>query len=307
MHFCTMFGKLQQKWKVGSRDLVLILCTFAVTGTLTAWISRQITGWLQVEHRSFGWWGLKIGVLLFGYQFIILIIGFCFGQFRFFWNYEKKILRRLGLWKRLEKPEAAQQSSASLPEQKKQVAIFASGGGSNAEQIIRHFQQHPHINISLIVCNKPGAGVLRVADEYSIGSLLIEKIAFQQGHDCLAELQRHKTDFIVLAGFLWKVPVRLINAYPGKIINIHPALLPLHGGQGMYGHHVHEAVLAAGDTETGITIHLVDEQYDHGNTLFQARCPVLPGDTPASLADRVRQLEHTHYPVVIEEWVLPGT
>jgi formyltetrahydrofolate-dependent phosphoribosylglycinamide formyltransferase len=285
--FCTMFKKLQQKWKVNGTDLALILCTFAVTGTLTAWISKQITSWLEVSKYSAGWWALKIGVLLFGYQIIILIIGFCFGQFRFFWNYEKKILRRLGLLKK------------KAPEPVK-LAIFASGGGSNALALIQHFSKHPHISVGLLVCNNPNAGVLSIATQYGIPTLMVQKDRFFAPGSYVAELRQQGIGFIALAGFLWKLPTDWVAAWPQRIVNIHPALLPQFGGKGMYGQHVHQAVLAANEAESGITIHYVDEQYDHGSTVLQARCPVLPGDTPQSLASRVQVLEHAHYGPAIE-------
>ena len=180
------------------------------------------------------------------------------------------------------------------------IAIFASGAGSNALQIIRHFTGSKKARISLIVCNKPGAGILQIADKEGISTLLIEKEPFFQGDAYIPELQQKGIDLIVLAGFLWKIPPALIRAYPDRIVNIHPALLPNYGGKGMYGHHVHEAVISNGEQESGITIHYVDELYDHGSIIFQARCPVLPGDSPESLAKRVQLLEHAHFPKVIE-------
>ena len=181
-----------------------------------------------------------------------------------------------------------------------QLAIFASGTGTNARNIIDHFRHHPFIKISLIVCNRPDAGVLRVAGEEGIPELLIEKEPFFGGTAYVPELRQSNIDFIILAGFLWKIPEALIKAYPRRIINIHPALLPKHGGKGMYGHFVHEAVIAASDKETGITIHYVDEQYDHGEPIFQARVPVEPGDDPDTLARKVQRLEYQHFPQVIE-------
>jgi formyltetrahydrofolate-dependent phosphoribosylglycinamide formyltransferase len=180
------------------------------------------------------------------------------------------------------------------------IAIFASGAGSNAQKIIDHFKNNDHIKIALVVCNKPGAGVLSIAAKENIPSLLIDKEKFFRGNACVEELKENGIGFIVLAGFLWKLPGQLINAYPGKIINIHPALLPNYGGKGMYGHFVHEAVINAGEKESGITIHYVDGHYDNGDIIFQARCPVLENDSPASLAARIHQLEHEHYPRVIE-------
>ena len=182
-----------------------------------------------------------------------------------------------------------------------QIAIFASGAGSNAREIIRHFRNHPTIRVSLIVCNKPGAGVLQIAADEKIPSVMLEKETFFRGDAYVSALQAAGIDFIVLAGFLWKIPDLLIKAYPGKIINIHPALLPKYGGKGMYGGHVHESVIKAGEKESGITIHFVDEHYDHGQPIFQAKVAVDPADTPESLAAKIHKLEHKYYPVVIEE------
>lgn len=180
------------------------------------------------------------------------------------------------------------------------IAIYASGAGSNAQQIIRHFAGSKKATISLVVCNKPGAGILQIADNEVIPTLLIEKEPFFQGDAYIPELKEKGIDLIVLAGFLWKIPPALIKAYPDRIVNIHPALLPQYGGKGMYGHHVHEAVIRNGEQESGITIHYVDELYDHGSIIFQATCPVLPGDSAESLAKRVQLLEHAHFPAVIE-------
>ena len=184
-----------------------------------------------------------------------------------------------------------------------QIAIFASGAGTNAEQIIQHFKAHPGIGVALVVCNKPGAGVIDIATRAGIPVLLIEKEKFQLGNGYADELKSIGIDFIVLAGFLWKLPATLVVAFPNKIINIHPALLPKYGGKGMYGHFVHEAVIAAGDKESGITIHFVDEWYDHGHIIFQATCHVDEKETPASLAKKIHLLEHSHYPSVIEKTV----
>lgn len=184
------------------------------------------------------------------------------------------------------------------------LAIFASGAGSNARRIIEHFKNSETVKIAAVVCNKPGAGVLNIAKEYTIPTLLIEKEQFFRGNAYVEELADLKVDFIILAGFLWKIPSALIKAFPEKIINIHPALLPKYGGKGMYGQFVHEAVLNAKDAESGITVHFVDEQYDHGSTIFQATCPVLPDDTAESLAQRIHELEHQHYPIVIEKLLL---
>jgi phosphoribosylglycinamide formyltransferase-1 len=183
----------------------------------------------------------------------------------------------------------------------KSIAIFASGAGSNARKIIEHFSHHPKIRVDLVVCNKPQAGVLNIADEHGIPTLILDKEQFFRGNAYVDEFKVDDIDFIVLAGFLWKVPNALIHAYPEKIVNIHPALLPKYGGKGMYGNFVHEAVIANKDKESGISIHMVDEVYDHGKIVFQAKCEVKEDDTPDSLAARIHELEHKHYAKVIEE------
>lgn len=183
------------------------------------------------------------------------------------------------------------------------IAIFASGAGSNAARIIQHFRNHETIAIALIVCNNPAAGVLTIASNEQIPTLLIEKERFFRGDGFVPELISHHIDFIVLAGFLWKIPQALLSAYPNSIINIHPALLPKYGGKGMYGQRVHAAVIEAGDNESGITIHYVDEHYDNGDIIFQDKCIVSSTDTPETLAKKIHQLEHEHFPRVIEQVV----
>ena len=183
----------------------------------------------------------------------------------------------------------------------KRVAIFASGSGSNAENIANYFKGSDAVEISLILANNPEAYVLERAKKLGIESVVVTGKEFRAADKVLEILKERNIDFIVLAGFLLLVPAKLIEAYPGKIVNIHPALLPKHGGKGMYGDHVHEAVVAAGDTESGITIHLIDERYDCGTTFFQAICPVLPTDTPHDVAEKVHALEYEHFPRVIEE------
>jgi phosphoribosylglycinamide formyltransferase-1 len=182
-----------------------------------------------------------------------------------------------------------------------QIAIFASGAGSNAARIIDYFRAHPSIKISLIVCNKPGAGVLDIAAKEHIPVLLIEKERFFRGDAYISDLQKLNINFVILAGFLWKIPGALVREYRGRIINIHPALLPKYGGKGMYGRLVHEAVIAAGEKESGITIHYVDELYDHGQVIFQASCTIEEKDTPETLAHKVHLLEYEHFPRIIGE------
>lgn len=181
----------------------------------------------------------------------------------------------------------------------KNIAIFASGSGTNAENIIRHFQGNKDVNVALVVSNKSDAYVLVRAANLHVPSLTLTREEFARGEELAHLMKERGIDFIVLAGFLLRVPEALIEAYPGRIVNIHPALLPKYGGKGMYGDRVHRAVVEAGERESGITIHLIDEQYDRGTTVFQAKCPVLPGDTPDDVARKVHALEYAHYPEVI--------
>ncbi|MCH5599755.1 phosphoribosylglycinamide formyltransferase [Niabella ginsengisoli] len=186
---------------------------------------------------------------------------------------------------------------------KTRLAIFASGAGSNAQKIIDHFKNSPLAEVALIGCNKPNAGVLNIATKENIDSFIIEREQYKKdGYTDF--LHEKRIDFIILAGFLWKIPQPLIDAYPRKIINIHPALLPNYGGKGMYGSFVHEAVITNKEKQSGISIHYVDEHYDHGDIIFQATCDIVTGDTPDSLAQKIHQLEHEHFPRVIEEWLV---
>ena len=205
--------------------------------------------------------------------------------------------RNKGRRSRRKAAEDNQQSQTSnLKSQMVRIAIFASGTGSNAQKIIDHFRNDPLVMVSLVVTNKPGAGVLNIAQRENIPSLIIEKERFFRGDGYVSALKESNIQWIVLAGFLWKIPTSLIHAFPGRIINIHPALLPKYGGKGMYGHFVHEAVIASGDRTSGITIHFVDEQYDHGGTIFQVSCEVDLSDDADSLAKKIHALEHTHFP-----------
>ncbi len=187
---------------------------------------------------------------------------------------------------------------------KKNIAIFASGAGSNAKVIIEAAQQNNvHYKAAIVVCNKPNAGVIQIAAHNNIPTLLIEKDTFFNNDIYLYLLQQHKIDYIILAGFLWKVPLYLIKAYENKILNIHPALLPKYGGKGMYGNNVHQAVIDNKETQSGITIHLVDEIYDNGKILFQASCVVNETDSAEILANKIHQLEHEHFWKIINVFV----
>ncbi|MDR0541571.1 MAG: phosphoribosylglycinamide formyltransferase [Dysgonamonadaceae bacterium] len=182
----------------------------------------------------------------------------------------------------------------------KKIALLASGSGSNVENIVRYFDGKTGWEFPLIISNKADAHVHERAKKLHIPSFTFPKAGFENG-DVLQLLQQHNIDCIVLAGFLLKVPANLLQAYPDKIINIHPALLPKYGGKGMYGKYVHEAVVAGRETETGITIHYVNENYDEGQIIFQARCKVLPTDSPEDAANKVHALEYRYFPEVIEK------
>ena len=186
----------------------------------------------------------------------------------------------------------------------KKIAIFASGSGSNAENIIQYFAQKPQFCVKSVFCNVPDAYVLERAKKYRIPTFVFNREEFRNPDKVFRQLQEQEIDFIVLAGFLWLMPSFITAAWPNKIVNIHPALLPAYGGKGMYGHHVHEAVIAAGEKESGITIHYVNDHYDQGAIIFQAKCPVLPTDTPADLAARIHELEYRYFPEIIEKTIL---
>lgn len=181
------------------------------------------------------------------------------------------------------------------------IAIFASGNGSNAQRIADYFKEKGGVEIVAIYCNKPGAFVLERAKSLDIPSVLFDRNTFYNTGEILQDLVSREAEWIILAGFLWLIPPNILERYAGRIINIHPALLPKYGGKGMYGSKVHEAVVAAGEKESGITIHLVNENYDEGQVLFQAVCQLEAGETPDSLAARIHALEYAHFPVVIEK------
>ena len=279
-----MLKHLQQRWKVKGVKFILIICTFAFGGSLCGYAGRKILGLTGFSGSV--WVVIYIIVITLLWPLCVLVVSIPFGQFQFFKNYLIKIKNKMF---------GIKNTDTVL------VAIFASGAGSNAQKIIDHFENNESIKIALIVCNKPEAGVLKIAQQHNIDTLIIERNSFFEDTIYVEELKRRGITFIVLAGFLWKIPSTLIQAYPNEIVNIHPALLPKYGGKGMYGNFVHEAVVLAGEKESGITIHYVDELYDHGNIIFQATCPVLEGDSADSVAAKIHLLEHEHYPLIIED------
>lgn len=183
---------------------------------------------------------------------------------------------------------------------KKRIAIFASGSGSNAQKIMELFKNNPDAEIAIVLTNNPDAYVLQRADNFEIPTHIFDKREFRETNTIVDLLQNLDIDLIVLAGFLWLIPKQLIAAYPGRIINIHPALLPKFGGKGMYGDHVHKAVMEAGESEGGITIHYVDENYDEGEFIYQAKYKIDKNDNLEMIKFKGQQLEHQHYPRIVE-------
>lgn len=279
-----MLQKLKNRWKVNTLNLILIIGTFAIGGSLCGKAGAKLLE-LGGFEKSLRYWLIYIILVTLLWPLFVIATSIPLGQFTFFKNY------LLHVWQRI----------SGKHKKMVNVAIFASGAGSNAQKIIDHFKSNSSVKISLIVCNKKVAGVLDIAAKEKITSLVIERNKFFEEDNYLPFLKELGIDFIMLAGFLWKMPTAIINSYPNKIVNIHPALLPKYGGKGMYGQLVHKAVIQAKDALSGITIHFVDELYDHGNIIFQATCPIDEHETAESLAQKIHQLEHKHYPVVIEE------
>ena len=303
-------NKLRAKWGLGPVQFWLVMLTFALGGSLSGRLCTKILD-LVILERNWAFWLIYPLFLTILWPFSVIFVSFFTGQFTFFKGYLSRVGSKLFGRTVVADGGAASGSGATAPIH---VAIFASGAGSNARKIIEYFEgggadlnaqvvgagSNTRIKVSMIVCNVPGAGVLEIAKEKGIPTLLINKEEFARtGY--VESLRNADIHFIVLAGFLWKVPAVLVNAYPRSIINIHPALLPKYGGKGMYGARVHEAVIAARENESGITIHWVNEQYDEGAIIFQATCSVDNGDTPAMLANKIHALEHAHFAPTIEK------
>lgn len=284
-----MIHRLKEKWQVSWPRFILIFTTFALGGSACARVGSWLLSQIFTE-KNVAYWLLYVPVISLLWPICVLIISIPLGQFSFFSNYLKKMGQRMTGRKR---------STTDLPPTKKNIAIFASGAGSNAKKIIEYFTGNSFVKVSLIVCNNPKAGVLQIAAENNIPVMMVSRKGFFETETCLEELELHNIRFIVLAGFLWMIPGYLIKAFPGRIINLHPALLPKYGGKGMFGENVHRAVIEAGDKESGITIHYVDEHYDNGDIIFQAKCEVNETDTPSTLARRIHALEHEHFAKVI--------
>ena len=193
------------------------------------------------------------------------------------------------------------QNSTIFKKIMKNIAIFASGSGTNAENLVHFFRTDPIVRVGLVLTNNQNAGVIRRAQSNDIETLVFSRTEFYESEKILNLMKQRGIDFVVLAGFLWLVPDNILKTFENKVVNIHPALLPNYGGKGMYGRHVHEAVIANGEKESGITIHYVNARYDEGDIIFQARCKVKSDDTPESLASRIHQLEYEHFPQVVEK------
>jgi folate-dependent phosphoribosylglycinamide formyltransferase PurN len=320
-------NKLQKKWGVGQVQFWLIMTTFALGGSLSGYLNKQILNLVFLEKNA-AYWLIYPLLLTILWPFSVILVSFVTGQFAFFKGYLGRMWGRLSGGnsngsatlgsETLGSGDSASTGPSTSPIH---VAIFASGAGSNAKKIIEYFEnKSTPVKISLIVCNVPGAGVLEIGESKGIPTLMINKAEFAStGY--VESLHNADIHFIVLAGFLWKVPEVLVNAYqPGMkidasvvngkvntargIVNIHPALLPNYGGKGMYGLRVHEAVVAAGEKESGISIHWVDAHYDEGDIIFQARCAVELSDTPTTVADKIHVLEHQHFAPTIEQILL---
>jgi len=185
----------------------------------------------------------------------------------------------------------------------KRIAIFASGNGTNAERIMAFFLANDAVEIRLVLTNNPNAGVLQRAQKFGVETVVFSRDELYKSDKVVKTLVENEIDFVILAGFLWLIPLSVLQKYPNRIINIHPALLPKYGGKGMFGHHVHEAVIANREKVSGITIHYVNEHYDEGNIIFQATCAISQNDTADSLASKIHELEYAHFPVVIEKLI----
>ncbi len=296
-------NKLQRKWGVGPVQFWLIIATFALGGSLSGRLCSKILNLVFLD-KNWAFWLIYPLILTILWPFSVILVSFFTGQFAFFKGYLGRVGSRLlgsGLAKdAVSENYAAPAAASSAPIH---IAIFASGAGTNARKIIEYFENKGlRIKVSLIVCNVPGAGVLEIAKEKGIPSLIINKADFT-ATGYVESLQNADINFIVLAGFLWKVPEVLVRAYPKAIINIHPALLPKYGGKGMYGARVHQAVIAAGEKESGISIHWVNEHYDEGAIIFQAKCSIDANDTADTLANKIHALEHAHFAPTIEKFL----
>lgn len=277
-----MFNRLKARWKVNSWSLLLILTTFALGGSTCARLAK----WLLPTDHSFSpvaWWLLYLVLVTLLWPVCVLVYSIPLGQFRFFRNYLQRISARMFGKRNL--------PSDSIP----RLAAFASGTGTNVEKLIESEHNNTAFTLALVVTNKSSAPVVKLAENHKIPVLVLEKKDLENPDRLLQVLSEQKIDAIVLAGYLKKIHLELIDAYPDRIFNIHPSLLPKYGGKGMYGKLVHEAVIKASEALSGITIHLVNEEYDQGRILFQEEIALSANETPESLSKKIQQLEHKNY------------
>ena len=314
--------KLREKWGLAPVQFWLVILTFALGGSLSGRLCSFLLK-MAFSEKNWAYWLVYPIVLTILWPFSVLFVSLLTGQFRFFKGYLSrmgaKLMGGFGAGGTTDAGATSVSNTSEAVAAPIHVAIFASGAGSNARKIIEYFENQyvseftagkntisnatnssRPIKVSLIVCNVPTAGVLEIAKEKGIPTLLINKTEFAAS-GYVESLKNADIDFIVLAGFLWKVPEVLVNAFPKAIVNIHPALLPNYGGKGMYGSRVHEAVITAGESKSGITIHWVDANYDEGDIIFQAECIIEAGDTPEVLAQKIHALEHQHFAPEIEK------
>lgn len=286
-----MLTRLKNRWKVNSFNLVLIICTFALGGSTCARLGESIMNFTSLEI-GFIWWFIYVILISLLWPICVLLISIPLGQYLFFRKYIQRIVGKL---------------SRKIKSSQTKIAIFASGSGSNAENIILFSKQTRLFSVPLLVTNNPYGGIWKISKKYSVPCILVTKEELAKPDSITTYLKNIEIEWVVLAGFLKKIPSPIISGFNGKIINIHPALLPEFGGTGMFGSRVHQAVISAGKKESGITIHWVDEHYDNGDIIFTAKCDVLPDDTSDTLEERVRTLEILHYPTVIADCIKKQT
>lgn len=296
-----MLKRLQKKWKVSGGRLILIIATFALGGSLCGYAGRKLLGLMNID-KGVGYVILYIILITLLWPVAVILVSLLLGQFSFFRDYLRRISAKMQMRKRVAVP-------AGGPIR---IAVFASGAGTNAEKIIQTlpgFFKHaqagaPAVIIAAVITDNPFAGVLKIAENHNIPTHVLDlknRTAEDISADYAAALKKYRVDFIVLAGYLKKIPADIIKAYTRKIINIHPALLPAYGGAGMYGRRVHDAVIEGGESESGISIHHVDAIYDNGEVIFRATCPVDKDETAETLAKKIHMLEHRHYPEIIAQ------
>ena len=290
MQICNMFKKLKQRWGVNSLGLFLIISTFALGGTACSRIGKLLIGFWSDQHNVL-WWIIYIVLITILWPICVIIISIPLGQFSFFKNYLSRVFKKL----------SGQASKKKTKTHK--IAIFASGRGTNANNIISYFSNINNIEVSLLVTNNKQSGVIDVGRNDQIPCIIINHNDLNHPESLIKTLEKNNINTIVLAGFLKKIPEKITQKFAGNIINIHPALLPKYGGKGMYGEHVHKAVLANREQKSGITIHLVDDIYDNGEIIFQSSFDISSDETLESLSKKIAEQEHTHFPKVIHQFL----